>query len=233
MVKKSKDKEAKKENIDIRRGIPSLNLSCRNCIFLKSSGAYKDDKGNLRPCEYFGTVPQSEPCKLFVPDTKSLPTMIGPALEILSLLPNPDVAFASFLSAKRLRAASKLKIGQKIYFHVLGSDYLNNYASGYIIGYVGDRVIVEGREGHTSQIKMASILNEAAWKSKLAELLKYNRINDPNNSLRKVFDGKNFQLRSYSPPIISNNKRKAHKSTKITKITKSTKKEKLGVINLR
>jgi hypothetical protein len=214
------------ENIDIKRGITQAVFSCKDCYFLKNAGAYRDDKGNLRPCEYFGTIAQSEPCRLFVPNPRNMHVAIGPALEILSKLSNPQVAIAAFLSSKRIRATN-FKIGQKVYFHVLGLDYLNNYASGHIIGYVQNKLIIEGLEGHISQILPESAYNEQNWSAKLASLLKDNRIND-KTGLHKIYNGMSCQLHGYSPPMLSAKKKK------YKKIVKEKLKEKMPkVINLR
>ena len=215
-----KEKVEKIENVDIRRGVPSLKISCKDCVFLKSSGAYKDDKGNLRPCSYFGVIGQAEPCRSFVPDPRLMKVLIGPALQILGQLPNPDVVFGSIFSIKKLKQVG-MKLGQRIYFHVLGGDYIGNYASGYIIGMVQGTLVVEGSEGHVSHIQPESAMDEDIWNEKLASLLKANKVNDPNGGLRKIFDDKGFHLEKYLPPLLRKKKKKVVNYKKTEKIKKS------------
>jgi hypothetical protein len=188
--------------LGIKRIRPFLKITCRDCLFLKNAGAYKDDKGNLRPCEYFGTVGQADPCRLFTTNPKNLTFPIGKILKDLSKVPNPDAVVAAFMATRRLKKFG-FKLGQKVYFRVMGNDYLCNYASGYVIGSVQNKIIIEGCEKHTSQLYSTSILNEETWRKKLAHLLHLNKINDPKGGLRKVVNGNAVELRGFEPPKLS------------------------------
>lgn len=217
-----KPKTTKVEVPDILRHRIELPITCGDCLFLHTAGAYKQGDG-LRPCSFFGTLEIHDPCKKFTPNPKSFNGGLGEALDFLSNFDKPQLVFAALLTKNRLKRF-KLHLGEKVYFHVLGGDYISNYASGRVVGALGDRIILEGLEGHTSQVKPESVLKEAAWMDTLHRLLEGNMINDPKGGLRKItYDRKTkHKLVAYFPKGLcktnsaKKRKQKEHKTTVIS-----------------
>jgi hypothetical protein len=190
---------------DIRRQKITLAVRCGDCMFLKSAGVYKDSSGAAKPCATFGTVAGADPCRWFTPNPRLFNGEAGIALRTLSKIGH-SVIIASLILAHNRVENQGLSLGQVVYFHVMGGDYINNYASGSVIGVVRDTVILEGIEGHVSQVKRESLLNDEEWSIKLANLIAKNRINDPVGGLRKKVTGGKRRLQLYKPRLLKRKK---------------------------
>lgn len=129
---------------------------------------------------------------------------------ITQLMANSDefVALAAMLSnysssQKRIllgvlrqkSSKAKLAMGTKLYFHVMGKDYVSNYRCGYVIGYSSDGLLMvigtpiqkaRGKSMIAYFNDTDHVLTSAEWKKKHAELVEKGRIQDPTiNDFRK------------------------------------------------
>jgi hypothetical protein len=188
------------EKIDVKRAPITLKVSCGSCIFLTKAGAYSNSKGDVT-CESFGTVASSQPCHLYTPDPKKMvkDDNLGKYLEILAGCANPHALAAALFSRTRVKRMGFI-LGEEVYFHVMGGDFVCNYASGRIIGAVRQTLVIEGI-GCTAMYKPESLMHIDEWEEKLGVLLTKDRVNDPNGGLRRVGSGKNLSLR-YIPPLL-------------------------------
>lgn len=204
---------------DIRRQRVTLAIQCGDCLFFSCAGVYKDSSGAERSCSSLGTVAGADTCRWFVPDPKQFGGRAGAALRVLGTVNKPAALMAAVLTRKRVER-QKLSLGEIVYFHALGGDYLNNYASGAVLSVVHDRVILEGVEGHTAQVKRESILTEAQWAEKVAYLISKNRINDPKGGLRKIaYADKHHKLHLYTPKPVGSFAEPAPKKRRLKKKT--------------
>jgi hypothetical protein len=133
-------------------------------------------------------------------------------LALLAANVKPALASAVLLTAKRV-AKTGFSLGQEVVFHVMGEDYVCNYAKGYVLGITKPHdveglnlkeylIVVEGREGYTATLRPESLLSVDAWETHLARLLRSRRINDPDGGLRHI-DSK--LIFGYSPPLHAGN----------------------------
>lgn len=186
---------------DVRRVKVQVPVRCGDCLFLKTAGIYRDAKDVIQPCASLGTVSGADPCRWFTPDPRQSGGQMGPALRALASLTRPAAAAAALLSTKRVRRGSGFSLGETAYMHVMGGDYLSNYARGYVIGATPTHAVVEGAAGYVGLILPASLMGEAAWRRKLSELISARRINDPSGGLRRVATSEGaVRLVEYHPP---------------------------------
>jgi hypothetical protein len=192
------------EKIDVKRAPINLNVSCGTCRFLNRAGVYENSKGGVT-CASFGTVSSSTPCRWYSPEPSKVCSQKGLSLgELLYQLTdcsNPQALAAALMSragVKRLGFA----LGDQVYFHVLGGDYICNYASGRIIGCVHKLLIIEG-DNCSALYKPDNVLNLEGWHEKLGRLLKANKVNDPDGGLRKFGRNREAKLMHYIPPHLS------------------------------
>jgi len=200
------------EKLDVKRQRLSLDVRCGDCMFFKKAGIYKDAANVDRSCEGFGTVTGSDPCRWFTADSKYFNGQLGDLLQILNKVERPQVLAAVLLSAKRMKRFG-LALGQKVYFHVMGGDYICNYASGLVIGSVKGVIVIES-DGYVARLKAENILDEEAWKIKLSSLLKKDKINDPNGGLRKIKTSNQSRLQVYEPHTVTSVKKPQSKKPK-------------------
>jgi hypothetical protein len=196
-------KKVEVEKIDVKRGPLQLNVKCGSCMFLNRAGAYANSKGGVT-CASFGTVSSSDPCRWYTPDPKQVRnpegTSLGEMLDKLTDCRNAHGLAAALLSRGRVRRLG-FELGEEVYFHVMGGDYICNYSAGRIIGSVHNTLIIEGL-GCIGHFKPDSVMHVGDWDLKLGRLLKANKINDPEGGLRKVGRGNDARLEKYVPPYM-------------------------------
>ena len=188
------------EKLDVKRQKINLDVHCGDCMFFKKAGVYRDSANVDRSCEGFGTVAGADPCRWFTANSTHYNHQLGNILKILSSVERPQVLAAALLSARRLKRHN-LTLGQKVYFHVMGGEYLCNYASGLVVGAVKEVIVVES-DGYVARLKRENLLVEDTWRSKVASLLKSNQINDPDGGLRRLKTNNQSKLMLYEPQMV-------------------------------
>ena len=210
----------------IRRRKVVLPIKCGDCIFHKHMATY------VKPCSELGTIASSDTCGRFIPDPRLLGNDAGRALRAVASAIRPMLLAASMLSAKRV-ARSGFKLGQRVYVHVTGGDYLNNYASGIVVGATADKVVVLGSEGYSALLSSEALIDSWAWSRVRARLVGADRINDPDGGLRRISVRGRERLIAYEPADMSGKKRTRQRGAKNVD-KQGTKRKKRGskVINL-
>ena len=192
---------------DIRRGPVILPVQCGHCLFHKRMATYS------RPCVELGTPASAQTCSRFTPDPAQLSQDDARALSTIASAKRPLLLASIMLQAKRC-ARIGWKVGEIVYLRITGGDYLNNYASGMVVGATRDQVILIGYEGYTALLFPDALLDRAAWETKRQNLVSRKAINDPAGGLRKIGERGAVKLVAYEPaPLGKGVKRRKAKRT--------------------
>lgn len=208
---------------DIKRQAVVLPVQCGSCIFHSRMATYS------KPCIQLGTPASAETCRRFVPDPTQIGPDPGPILQLLASAVKPVLLAAAMLAARKV---SKLgfKLGERVFFRVMGADYVNNYVSGVIVGAVDRRFVLAGAEGFTALLESESVLNNEGWEHKLEKLLRAGKVDDPNGGLRRIASQGN-KLVAYVPePLRQSKKEKFPVYKKAKALPKVPKKAKRVII---
>ena len=130
-----KKKQAIQELIpDIERRAVILPIQCGQCLFHRRMAIYP------KPCIQLGTPASAETCRRFVPDPNSLGEDSAKILRVLRGIKKPNLLAAVIMSAKKVERLG-FELGQPVYLHVMGGEYISNYASGTVIGCSKDQIV--------------------------------------------------------------------------------------------
>ncbi len=201
MVKNNEDKI---EVPDIRRAPVVLPVQCGQCLFHKRMATY------AKPCLQLGTPASAETCARFVPDPVLLGPDSGRALRFLASVRGPVLIAAAMLQARKIERRG-FSLGEHVYTKVMGDDYLNNYASGYVVGTARDHVVVAGGAGYSALLLPSSLLNRVGWLAKAKSLIDRDRINDPKGGLLRITVRGKQRLSAFEPEPLGGKKARAKK----------------------
>lgn len=178
------------------------SLKCGECLFFKH---YPHGKQCCSEQGIRSFAPAEKKC--FVPDVSQLSKDIDQFMSLVSTL--------NAFSPKQLRIARavlsfaskehKFTLGTKVYIRTSGADYLNNYRSAYVLGYMPDgNIILSGSSSLNSKgknflafIDDSSCLSYAEWEDKKQQLINEGKITDPA-SLQK----ESTSVEEFSPESI-------------------------------
>ncbi len=162
-------------------------MQCSQCLFFKH---YPKDKQCCHEKGIRGFAEAQESC--FVPDVSQLSINIDQFMSLVATLNSfnaKQLQIALSLIKNHTQKDRKYKLGQKVYIRVSGSDYLSNYRSAYVLGYMPDgNVILSGCSTLNSKGKnfLAFIddnacLTDVEWEQKKDKLLNDGLITDPKS----------------------------------------------------
>lgn len=174
-------KSAEVEIPDIKRRDITLPIACRNCVFYRKLAAY------AKGCEELGVAPSAKTCTKFVPDPEQMDQTdrLLQTLTTVGRAKKPELVYAAMLSAAKVRRTG-YRVGQTVFFRVLGGDYLSNYARGVVVGSVRDSVVVIGAELFTACLKVSSVLSSDDFLVKKERLVSAGKINDPGVTFERI-----------------------------------------------
>lgn len=164
-----------------------LHITCGDCLFF-SRQKLPDYKST---CHLLGVAASRAPCRMFSPNvlTESIAQALDDKALRAALNAIPDGATGALAvaitKAAKLRAAG-FKVGQVVYFNVIGvssdRDYVANYYKGRIVmlNLDGDAMIV-GSNKITATINPATLLTVKQWKAKRSDLIKRGKLVDPKS----------------------------------------------------
>jgi hypothetical protein len=206
--------ESPLDNKDKRRQPVALAVKCQSCIFFKDR-AYKTFK---KPCSELGVKQYSRPCqhffanpfiflkddpefklakRLFVKYSKSLPSLV------------------SWLNQELATRKKGFAFGQIVYVHMIGGDYLQNYAKVTVVSANKEYVYIQGKT-FRGQYLHSSIYDEAAWKKKKRSLERKNLIRDPKH--KEYYTHTVPKVKNYEVPTLDDFVNLVKKTKKVKKV---------------
>lgn len=163
-----------------------LQFTCGDCVFF----ANKKLPGAEANCKDMGVIASRAPCLKVAPNVLTQDvhkTLSAKDLRsALNTVPEASAAALAMAITKiaKLRAAG-FKIGQLVYFNVIGEsssrDYVANYYKGRVImlNDNGDALIVGNKI--TATVDPKTLLDVNAWKIKRKKLINKGKIADPKS----------------------------------------------------
>lgn len=179
---------------DIKRRDLIVPIKCSDCIFYKRLAILP------KPCQELGTPPSATVCHRFLVD----PTKFGDGevfaklYRTIARVKSKSLVAASLLAAKKV-AKHNFTLGARVFFKVLGADFMNNYASGIVVGATRDQILIAGTENFSALMYPNAVLTDVDWEKKRERLIKTNKINDPTG-LTKISIKNLTRLKVYFPP---------------------------------
>lgn len=190
----------------------SIGLKCGDCLHFNTTAKFE------KTCVNLGVKKFSDAPSCYAPNVYFLGRKNPDVINQLGFLLRDFTAQDQRIFLSLLKQASsfekkyKLKFGQPVYF-CLGSDYLSNYFSGYVIGvadagegqvFVGSDL--KGRQRGkplTCTLLRDSVFTIPEWKKKEAQLKKANRLVDPSPLFNTVALKKSeLKEDGYVPPSL-------------------------------
>jgi hypothetical protein len=202
MVKKRA--EVPDEVPDIRRRDPTIPIKCGDCVFHTNLATYG------RPCSELGTLSAAKTCARFVADPAQLGEAadVGPLLRAIAGVRNGAMVASIVLSSRKVGRLG-FRLGQTVYFRVMGGDFLCNYARAIVIGASGRDLVLSGVQTFRALVGASQLMDRDAWEVKRARLVKAGRIDDPDGGLRKIEVRGRERLVAYEPlPLGSGSSRR-------------------------
>jgi hypothetical protein len=113
------------------------------------------------------------------------PNRLCKALAAIGGAKKPVLAASAVAGAKR---AAKLgyRLGQVVYFRIMGGDFLGNYASAFVVGATSDQLVLAGHDTFTAIVYPDRVYSTERFELKKAALIKREKINDPNGGFTKI-----------------------------------------------
>lgn len=159
-------------------------------------------------CSKLGIKAYNVAPRCFTPDVTKLvennEDLAMLALAFGTLSSQQKTIFMALLGTNR--GKRPFPVGQKLYFRAVGGDYLQNYLTGYVMGYTSTRqIILSGSPENKTRgklflayLEVDSVLSPVQWKKKRMDLVRADRLIDPKKPLVKV---KRVDV-DYEPPTI-------------------------------
>ena len=187
---------------DIIRRDLVIPITCANCVFFKRLAVLK------LPCYELGTAPAAKTCHRFVPDPVQMdtPERLVRALVAIAGAKRPVLAAAAAAGSKRISKLGFI-LGQRIFFRVMGGDYLSNYASAIIVGATRNQIVVSGQDTFTAIVYTSNVLNKEDFENKRKRLVAANKINDPVAPFERIRINNKDKLLLHTPKVVGNKKR--------------------------
>ncbi len=155
-----------------------LNVRCGDCVFFQR---HKHDDFNL-PCSKEGKIVTSTPCRRWSPDGRGVTYEL--LMQLVPILQQFD-SKERHITAGMLRNADALKTTgltflERVVVRLRGGDYMSNFAYATVIGKATDgRISILGKGGFTGLVEEKSIIRLVDFTSKVARMLREDKINDP------------------------------------------------------
>lgn len=185
---------------------PTSDFKCGDCLFYKSN-----TKPNHKFCcskEGIKAFAQAKPC--FFPDI----TKIAPNIELFGLLAQTFTAFTAkqrkilcgLLMQSTKAKKKEFPFGTKVYLTSDGKgEYLSDWLSGYVLGYVNDFVLICGSSSRksigrsfTAYVYPDSIIGYNEFSALRQQLKNEGKLNNPKvNKVRRI-----TSVDQYEPPTI-------------------------------
>lgn len=187
---------------DIVRKDLTLSITCVSCVFFKRIAVFK------APCSELGTAPAAKTCSRFVPDPVQMdaPDRLARALAAIAGARRPKLAAAAALGAARITKLG-FRLGQQVFFRVMGGEYLSNYASAIVVGATHSQLVLSGVDSFTMLTNVSSVLNKEAFERKRLSLVKRGRINDPVAPFERIRVNNRDKLLMHLPKSASPKRR--------------------------
>ncbi len=199
-------KEAKAVEIpDFKRRDIILDVACRDCVFYTHLATFD------KPCKELAVAAAAVPCNRFVADPRQIDSgnELARIMRIMKKAKRKSVLAAVLISQAKV-ARKGFSVGQTVVFRVLSADYINNYATGFVLGVNGNRVVLGGKADFTAFIDRSTILTLEQWEAKRDALIGANRVNDPNG-LEKIYTPKGPKLKALIPALVSTTRKRNDK----------------------
>jgi len=184
----------------------AIQYRCGMCLHFNQNA--HPAKGNGQVCSKLGIKAYNVAPRCFTPDVTKLvennEDLAALALAFGSLTSQQKTIFVALLQTNR--GKRPFPIGQKLYFRAVGGDYLQNYLTGFVMGYTSTRqIILSGSPENKTRgrlflayLEEESVMSPTQWKKKRYELIKADRLIDPKKPLTKI---KKIDI-DYEPPTI-------------------------------
>lgn len=162
-------------------------LKCSECLFFKH---YPHGKQCCSDQGIRSFSPADEKC--FVPDVSQISTNIDQFMSLVSTLHSftpKQLRIALAIISSSSSSDHKYSFGSKVYIKTSSGDYLSNYRSAYVLGYMPDgNVILSGSSSLNSKgknflafVNDSSCLSFIEWEEKKRQLISKGHITDPDN----------------------------------------------------
>lgn len=198
----------KKSDVISTGKVSSKNLKaamrCGECLHFKTK--QHQDKGDL--CKNEGVVASGIAPPCFTPDYTEIVQTSDALAQFSAMLQELGPKQRRILASVMMSKPGKLPMGKKIYFLAAGKDYLSNYLAGWVVGYTSTREIVVFGDPDKHQRgnpfisffkDESSVYTVKEFKAKKAKLVEKNRIEDPDQPLRKM---RKVIPIEYEPPTV-------------------------------
>lgn len=169
-----------------------LNMKCGDCVHFEHYAKFE------KPCSKLGVMKFRDAPDCFMPNVFAFQRMSPDILNQIGILfkdftPSLARILMGLLYKRKAYSRYGLAFGMPVYFH-LGSDYLNNYYRGYVVG-VNSRnsqpIVYVTSDLSKKQVSNPAILalfpdsvyNIVAFKKKRQALTEAGRMNDPKMML--------------------------------------------------
>lgn len=186
-------------------------MKCGDCLHFKHVAKFE------RPCNTLGVKHFADAPTCFDPNVYELQEVNPDVLFQMAVLmrqfnPKQTRVFLGLMRQKlTMEKNYDLSFGQPVMFRIGGGDYLSNYFRGYVLGVcsVGDsQVYVTSDMGKTQRKKPAvatlmpsSVFTISQWKKKQCQLIKENKLKDPNPLYSAKVDKKDLTI-DYQVPSL-------------------------------
>jgi hypothetical protein len=125
----------------------------------------------------------------------------------------PLLAAAAAVGSRRI-AKLGFSLGQRVFFKIIGADYLSNYASAIVVGATRTQLVLSGVDTFTAMINISSVLDKEGFESKRLSLVKRNRINDPTAPFERIKINNRDRLLMHTPKTAGVKKRRGRPPAK-------------------